>query len=75
MPMADSNIATENVINVENLKCGADSDNVNDCINTSDFVELNVVNCDAMNVGFNFSKYGENFQGSFTNASWKFGVN
>ena len=54
MSMANGNIATIDFFNIENFESSTHANNVNDRINTSNFVKFDVVNIDIMNFGFNF---------------------
>jgi hypothetical protein len=74
VPMTDSDIATKDAINLEYLKRRACTNNVDDCINAADFVELNIIHGNPVNVCFNLCEYSEYLECSFTNTGGKFGI-
>jgi hypothetical protein len=74
VPMTDSDIATKDAINLEYLKRRACTNNVDDCINAADFVELNIVHGDSVDMCFNLCEYSEYLERSFTNTGGEFRI-
>ena len=70
MSMANGDIATIDFFNIENFKSGTHANNVNDRINTSNFMKFNVINTDIMNLGFYFGQDMKHCECSCANTIW-----
>ena len=69
----ERNRRTDHLVDVQEVKCQARTADINDGINSADFMEVNFVGRGAMHCGFGFCEFTESSDAQFLNCCWQFG--